>query len=524
MGNFETIVNVYHYPVGSIPVIGLSYGDYIDLRTRQTVFDDLTAGDRSDAPSPQMGLQKRRRENSRRKYFSLLGVKSQLGRVLQPSDTLPGAPFATVISNGVWQRMFGELGHYRTDAQNQRQKLRNCWSSAARLHGYWRWRDGSKFIMDSNGRGSITSRHSGHGVLDRNDRSARWLLVKGRLKKGHTLDEAAAEVKGIAGQLDLAYPIGRENDPAIARHLGLYHTKRPWSIRKASDVRIDESVDRLVGPMVWSIMAAVVLVLLVACTNIANLMLARASGRRHEQAVRLALGASRWNLVRGLLAECTILALAGGVSGIAVARGLFYLLGQRFEHYKWTGSAFRPATGFSCHCRFWHGYPSCSDCSRLGARIAVHSGRFEVGLATDGFHGAGPRWRGRRSLIAAQVAVSVVMLSITALCISQIRDLSRQNSGMELEHLALAQVDFITQGYEETRVRQIVGAVLQHMSSIPDVVSVAASSGLPAGMTTPGCAVGAPGQRLSFGAEFVAATPGVFSTLGIPVERGRAIE
>lgn len=159
-----------------------------------------------------------------------------------------------------------------------------------------------------------------------------------------------------------------------------------------------------------------------------------------------------------------------------------------------------------------------------GLAPALQSTRADLrsALATEGFHGARPRWKGRSILISGQVAVSVILLSITALCVSQIRQQSRLNSGLDLERLALAEVDFAMQGYDEARVRQIVSAVAEQMGNRPGVEAVAASSGLPVGLTTPGCGVSRLGQSPRLGAELVAGTAGIFRTLGVSIKQGRA--
>ena len=102
-----------------------------------------------------------------------------------------------------------------------------------------------------------------------------------------------------------------------------YAISRPWAVRHAVDVHVNETADIVVGPIVWTIMGAVILVLLVACTNIANLMLAPGAARRHELAVRLALGAPRWRLVCEILAESAILASVGAIAGLESRAGCF---------------------------------------------------------------------------------------------------------------------------------------------------------------------------------------------------------
>ena len=196
---------------------------------------------------------------------------------------------------------------------------------------------------------------------------------------------------------------------------------RPWLVRYSRDIPINEGADRVVKPLATTVMAIVGLVLLVACTNLASLMLARGSGRRQESAIRLALGASRWQLVRAELAEGALLAVAGGLAGLGVARTLLV----------WLGSDLEVGNGVALHL-----VPRL-DPAALGMSIAatllalaiaglvpaLQSTRADVrsALASGASAAALPRWRGRRSLIAAQVMVSVILVAVAGLCIGQLR-------------------------------------------------------------------------------------------------------
>ncbi len=522
--NIERIVNVYHWRTGSIasiPIIGLSYGDYVDLRTRQTVFQDVTAWRRLRFSYAANGHAERSMgEVVEGSYFRVLGVKAELGRTLQPADDAPGAPLVVVISHGVWQQVFGGS----PDVTGRTLKINGrSFEIIGVTPGEFGGLSGGGLVQTSfwvSLWAAAQFSAAEASFLDSTDRSARGLLVKGLLKPGRTLAEAAAEIRGIATQLDLSYPIGRDLDPRMSSES--WNTSRQWSVRRAAEVHVDESVDVIIGPMSLTVMAAVILVLLVACSNIANLMLAHATGRRHEQAVRLALGASRWTLVRGLLTECGILAGVGGIIGIGIARLLLVLLGNDLNVGNGLQLHFAPRLDFAVIAVA--AFATLLALIVAGLAPALQSTRADLRsvLATEGFHGASPRWRGRRVLIAAQVAVSVILLSVTALCVNQVRQQSRQSPGLDLDRLALVEVDFAAQGYEEARVRQIVGAVLGQMGNRDDVDDVAASSGLPVGLTTPGCMLETPGERRRSGAELVSGTPGIFRTLGIPIKRGRA--
>jgi putative ABC transport system permease protein len=134
-----------------------------------------------------------------------------------------------------------------------------------------------------------------------------------------------------------------------------------------------------------------------------------------------------------------------------------------------------------------------------------------------------PRWRGRRLLIAGQVGVSVVLLAVAALFLGQILAESRIDTGLDLERIAVAEVDFMEQRVDDARVRQIVASFLGQLANRADVEAAAVSSGLPVGMTTPGGILRVPERDPAF-VEFVAATPRIFHAIGVSIVRGRAFD
>src|SRR5215204_4291093 len=144
--------------------------------------------------------------------------------------------------------------------------------------------------------------------LDR--RGQRWLFVKGRLKAGETAPRAEANLQVVMAQLAAAYP--------------KTNAERP--VATAANVRIHPVADQMLRPVAAGLMIAIGLVLLVACANVANMLLARASGRQREIGIRLAIGASRGRLVRQLLTESVVLGLVGAITGIALAAGLLRLI------------------------------------------------------------------------------------------------------------------------------------------------------------------------------------------------------
>jgi len=517
VADVDSLVNITHTEGGSVPMFALSYGDFEDLRARQTVFQGLAgwaffrqAFSANGQADTAFG------EAVSGDYFRVLGVPAELGRTIQPADDTSGAPPVVVISHGVWQRMFG-------GAPDVVGRLIKMNGANVEIVGVT-----PRIFVGLFNSGLIPSamwipmasvpQVAGPGMamnLDRAARDHRWVQIKARLKPGVSLEQARSEVTGIARQLDLAYPIGRDLDP---RFLAPYETSRPWVVRPTRDV----SASGPVTPVAATFMIAVGLVLLVACTNLANLMLARGSERRAEMAVRLALGASRWRLVRAAVAECVLLAVVGGFAGVGLARWLFVAVTHDFA--VGNGATLHLALTLDPAVLAVSAAATLLALVVAGLVPALQStrGDLRTALSSGGSQAALPRWRGRRVLISMQVMVSVLLVSVAALCVTQLRSQTRPDTGMDLEHVALAQVDFATQRYEPARTRQVVGAVLEQLAHRPGVVGVAASSGLPIGVGTPGATVGA--GTLSQSAELLSSTPGIFRTLGVTTVQGRTFD
>lgn len=520
IANVERLVNVYHTPRGSIPMIALSWGDYQDLRARQTVFDKVTGWtfDRlAFAANGQTGAAFG--EFVGGDYFDVLGVTMAAGRPLQLADDQPGAAPVVVISHGVWQRMFAASPDAVGSSLRMNGRTFQVVGVASReFSGLFN----SGLVPTAMWAPLSTLAFAGSSRASRmDDRDNRWVLVKGRLAPGRTVPEAAAEVARIAKQLDADVPLGRDIDP---RYRGRADTTRPWQVRPAADIAINESADFIVRPMAATVMVAVGLVLLVACTNLANLMLARGTDRRHELAVRLALGASRWQLLREAMTESVLIASAGGLLGIGVARALMVLLSNDL------------AVGNGATLRVLPRLDLVVIAMSIGATLlalavagllpALQSTRGDLRPALDSnaSHAGLPRWRARRFLIATQVTVSVMLVALAALCIFQVRAGRRIDRGMDLERLALAEVDFAGQQYEPERVAQIASAALRQLQARANVDAASVSSGLPLFVRNPGASVQPLTGSGSTRAALIAASPDVFRTLGVRLTRGRILD
>jgi ABC-type antimicrobial peptide transport system permease subunit len=279
---------------GSIPIIALSYGDFLDLRARQQSFHDVAGWAFNRFSYTARGVSGVSfGELVSGEYFQVLGVRPAFGRLLQPADDSPTAPAVAVISHSLWQRVFDGA----PDAIGETIRINGVNFEVAGVAA-------PEFAGLFNG-GLIASAAwipmsaarllppAGSSIgLDVADRSRRWVQVRARLKPGVTIEQVQAEITAIAQQLDREAKIGADLPTLPRGRWPEYQTSRPWAVSRTADVFINEATDRMIRPIAAVLMGAVGLVLLVACTNLANLMLARHSRRRMEAGVRLALGAS----------------------------------------------------------------------------------------------------------------------------------------------------------------------------------------------------------------------------------------
>ena len=522
----DRVVNIYHSdpkPMGgSVPRIGLSAPDYEDLRRAQRSFSAITAWSRFRQPvAAESTAEYLIGEMVGGEYFQVVGVEAAIGRTIQPADETPGAPAVAVISDAMWRRRFsGNPAVVGKTARIGSIVFEIVGVAPATFRGV----DMPNVIPTPIWIPLSTAPLIEPSRVDAvQSRERRWLGVKARLHSGVSPQQAADEVRSIGQALDSSSPIGKDLD---ARYRGSPQARRDWAVIPAAGILMHESVHWIAGPMAWTALIAVGLVLLVACTNLANLLLARGAVRRHEISVRLALGASRWRLLRELTIESALIAVLGGAGALIIARAAMVTLSSSMQ----IGTIvvqFEPVL-----------HPSvlgvCFVATTLsllvfGVLPAIHATRTDVRqlLANDEANTAAPRWKTRRFLIAGQVAVSILLVVVAALCVQQVAEAANQKTGFDLDRLAIASVDFSAQRYPEERGRRLLEAILDAARRLPGVESAALSSGLPVRSSAASTAVATPdtpATSISAGnyVELVAATPDIFSTLRVLILMGRA--
>jgi predicted permease len=518
----DRVVNLYHSNPINTPgtaLRGFSWPDFESLQSTQSSFSQLVAWSLFDAPMIANGTGSvLTGEAVGSDYFSLVGVEATLGRTIQPADDRVGAPPVLVLSHSAWQRDFG---------------------GAADIVGRWVELKGHQFqiigVVPARFRGvhlpSIGPTRSWiplHALpllrdYDLTNRSDSRLFVKARLKATVTVQAAEVAVRVIARQLDQAFPL--EFSPRVPIAL----RGRQWSLTPAAAVYVHETVHHMAGPLALVVAGMVMLVLLVTCTNLANLLLARGATSRQQIAIRSAMGASRWRLIREQLVESALVASAGVILALLVAR---VLVGSVLS------SSLRLGPGFVMEFQ-----PVINIETGVAALIAsglafvifgvlpaLHLTRTEPRaiLAVES-NGVVPRWRGRRNLIAVQVAASVTLAAIAALFSQQIAALARHESGMDLERLAVVRLRLTQSGYTEERSRPAVEAILDAVRREPRIVQAAASSRLPFA-SGPDVVIAHPGTLAMNGrlqgvnTTLLSVTPEFAQTVGLPIRRGRGVE
>ena len=505
-----------------------SYPDYLDYRDKSEVFSDLLAYSQitvSARVADQTDLITGSIVSGN--FFDVLGLRAALGRTFTPEeDKTPNTHPVAVISHGLWQQ------RYAGDRQIIGQQM-TLNGHAFTIIGVTPEGFNGPEVLENNDiyiptmmqavvrppRGGFSG-DMNPDLLSR--RGARWMKMIGRLKPGISNEQAQAAMTTIAAGLEQAYPNSNRN---------LVATLFPVS-----------KVDPVGYPQILQVagllLAVVGIVLLIACANVANLLLARASGRRREIAVRLAMGASRSQLIRQLLTESLLISLAGGVTGLLLALwtidvlktatptdGIFAftldyqvdsrVLGFTFGLSLLTGLIFGLAPAFQAS------RPDLVPALKGEASAAVLGSR---------------RFNLRNGLVVFQVALSLVLLIGAGLFLRSLNNAQSIDPGFSADKVLNARLNINLLRYTKTQGQQFYGQVIERIEAIPGVESASLARIVPmtgGGRTTNFVIQGQQGpdnvERVegaglaenpnTVNANVVASK--YFSTLGIPLLQGR---
>jgi predicted permease len=475
---------------------GVAYADFADWRRDSASFEDLGAFVRRTYNLTGAGDPVRvQGATATASLFSLWGLGSVRGRLIEPEDDRPGAARVAMLSHGFWSRHFGSdpaiLGR------------------ALRL-------DGEPYLVVGVLTPSIEIGNLSEidvwtplaPAADPQDRQERVLRVTGRLKPGVDLARADAEVRALAERQQRDHP----------------DTNAGWGAQVMPLRRA------MSGANTWTVLAllgvAVSLVLAVACANVANLMLARGAARQRETAIRLALGASRRRLLRLALVEGAVLAALGGGVGLLLAGwGLDLIRSVTFEPFFQLVVIDRRVLGFSALVALVTPLLFGPLPVLQAAGIDLVSTLKEGGAAVGG---SLRRARGRSALVVAQLSIAVSLLVLAGLALRMAMALQVLDLGFDAQQLLTLKTDLPPARYAgDQELRAFYTRVAERLAALPGVRGVAAGAARPLIEPAPSEALAiegrepaAPGQPQPWAMRAVA-SPEYFATLGVPVRQGR---
>jgi putative ABC transport system permease protein len=489
-----------------VPEMSFSVANLKDVRDQSTVFESIAGYNGqnfilSAVGGTTAGAGQPERLNGRQitsGTFRTLGVPLVLGRPFGAEEEKPGVEGVVLLGEGLWERRFGRdpgvLGRTLTLSG---ESFTVIGVMPRGLHGSWRTVDVFTPLL------RLEDRIGGEGQRGNHP----GIYVVGRLKPGVEVARARAEVVALAERLAGQYP----------------------NTNAKQSMTVEPLLDAVVGdlrPALMLLLGAVALVLLIACANVANLLLARAADRQREIAVRLAMGATRRRLLRQLLTESVLLSLLGAAAGVGLAYvGLKALLASlpanvpRADEVGIDASVlvFTAAVAVLTGAAFGI-VPAWRALSLRLHEPLKESGRGSVG---PGHH------RVRNTLVVAEVAMALVLLVGAGLLLRSFLRVLRADAGFRSEGVVVAQVPLpqATHG-EHAKRAAVVERVLEELRSQPGVVNAAAAipllGGWQSSFSVEGRPEPPPGQRPS--ADITRVTPDYFAAMGVRVLEGRVFE
>jgi putative ABC transport system permease protein len=485
-----------------------SYPDYVDFRDQTDVFQSLAASQPAvfsfagDNEAEQL-----RGYVVTGNYFEVLGVSAQLGRTLQPSDDQATGALPVVISDTLWRgRFYSDPAVVGQTVRLDNQSYTIVGVTAVSFRGLRVGLPPAFWVPMR-----IAPNEAGSG------RDNRGLEIVGRLKPAVTLAQAQSQLTTIAARLAQAYP---------KTNLGtLERPKDPKPVTVTQQSRLHPMAQVGLWRLSFLLFIVVGLVLLIACANVANLLLARASVRRREIAVRLALGASRRRLVRQLLTESLLLALLGAVAGLILTQWTAGMLPRFFApgdldgvdfSFDWRVLAFTLGVALITGVVF--GLVPALQATRLNL---IPSLKDETGSYGQRLR----RLALRNVLVISQLALSLVLLICAGLFVRGLRHAVQSDLGFAANNLLEASIETEGANLNEQQSEAFYQQTLERVSGLPGVQSATLVAFVPlsGGGYRRGTAIEGyqrqPNEDTEINSNIIG--PNYFNTMGIPIVAGR---
>ena len=514
----DRLVSLYTSGSDGEPWNTTSYPDLADLRGQNAVFEDIAGHSAMIAVISQPDRARLTLgEIVTGNYFQVLGIQPALGRTLLPSDDRPGADRVAMVSHTYWQRELGGASDVVGKSLRMRGQAYTIVGVTPRdFTGVLPIVSPDVWVavthVDEVEPAGIIDVVPSPGAKTRLERRGfRWLFVTARLKDGVSIEQARANVDTLTRGLAATYPQTNKD--------------RRASIVATRNVRLHPQADKALGLAAAGLMAAVGLVLIVACANVAGMLLARASARQKEISVRLAIGATRGRLVRQLVTESVVLSLFGAAGGVLIASWLTRAV---------TSLDLPLPVPLSLNIRIdarvlaFSVIVSALAGVLAGVMPALRASSTDLTSAMKGAaatRGGRVRWSLRDTMVAAQIAVTAVLVVSAGLLGRSLLAMQRADVGFRTGGIAIVSTDPGMLRYDTARARQFYDQALERIRALPGVESAALAVRLPFSINyhveqfhVPGVPSpqdrGFPLQNTRVSAEY-------FATLGIPIHEGR---
>jgi predicted permease len=490
----------------------LSYPIWRQIRLHQNSFSSVAAWAQSGWMSLGEGAQERRAQALwvTGEIFSVLGVHPLRGRVFSERDDRPncGLPGA-VISYSLWQSEFGG----QDSALGSRMMIEGHLTEIIGVtpRSFFGLEVGKTFDF-AVPFCSVATYVPAADALSRSDLF--WVRVVGRLKPGLTLPQASSQFEAMSpGLIEATIPSGYSSTA-----IDVYKTFRFAVYPGGNGI---SGLRQTYDTPLWLLLGTTGLVLLIACANLASLMLARASTREREMAVRLALGATRWRLIRQLLSEGFLLAGAGAMLGLGLAelfsRSLLNFIGTESD-------PIHLDIGLRWSVLFFTGGLAVVTCALFALVPAFRSSRTEPGAAlkggSRGTTAGRERFSFQRLLVVSQIAVSVVLLVGALLFVRSFWNLATVDPGFGEKGILITYIDLRRLGLPAERYVAVIRDLLAAVKTVPQLESAATSTHVPLSGSYWSLGVRVNGTEGT--SKFTWVSPEYFETMQIPLLRGRA--